>query len=256
MNQNNNTKGVFLNPNDVCNFLETYMDWVELEPDQVFCVPGVMGQDTPTGTSVVLSVDGIRCDEGSDMLTISISNGAYSLPVKTTKNPKTDIRLEEVVNIPGTFGWMDPDGHINILTCIEEEYQRDVNALLDGMEESDAKIFKNLNDREIGTRGLQLLERITAEIRENTTLYDAGVTPFQLTAYFIQVVKDHADAKSNLEKLSQTRDELTAKETESEKDRRRQAKELDIVERKENTMKDILTRSGEIISEVILPLLA
>ena len=255
----NNTYGIYFSWKDIEEIVENHLGWVEVVEDQTFCITNVMNDNTPVGTSIVVRVDGIKCEEDSDILNLSLSNGIYTLPVKIAKpNDALDIRFGHTVSVPATYGRI-VDGVLDILTDEEKEFKDAVNEQLGYREDKYADEFRKMNVRNIGGRGLLLLEKIKAEIQANDILVDEGVTPAQLVASFIELTEKYIIANKNIETLTAKHDDLLAqyKETfvEGSRNTKKLARDIGVVNRKIESNKDVADFCMNAIDAAIMPVL-
>ena len=255
-----NNYGIYFAWKDIEAIVEDHLGWVEVVEDQVFCVTNVMNDNTPVGTSIVVRVDGIKCEDDSDILMLSLSNGIYTLPVKIAKpNDALDIRFGHTVSVPATYGRI-VDGVLDILTDEEKAFKDAVNAQLGYRDDEYANEFRKMNVRNVGGRGLLLLEKIKAEIQANDILVDEGVTPSQLIASFIELTEKYIVAKGNIDALTAKHDELLAqyKETfeEGSRNTKKLARDIGVINRKIESNKDIAGFCMNAIDAAIMPVLA
>ena len=200
--ENVKATGIYFNARDIRNVVESNLDWAEVADDQIFCVPNVMNDKTPIGTSIMIGVDGIKCKEGSKSLKLILSSGIYEIEVKTkTENDAVELRLPITYPIHGTYG-QTIDGRIDILTDEEKEFSRRVKELLGNRKDNFAEMFNAVNVREIGGRGLILLEKIKSEIKNDMILCDSDVTPAELIATYVELTQTYINANCEIEKLT------------------------------------------------------
>ena len=257
--EKNNTYGIYFAWKDIEEIVESHLGWVEVVEDQIFCVTNVMNDNTPVGTSIVVRVDGIKCEEGSDMLHLSLSNGIYTLPVKISKpNDALDIRFDHTVSVPATYGRI-VDGVLDILTDEEKEFKKAVDDQLGYRDDEYANEFRKINTRNIGGRGLLLLEKIKAEIKANDILVDEGVTPAQLVASFIELTEKYIEAEKNIELLIAKHDDLLAqyKDTfeEGSRNTKKLARDIEIANRKIDANRQISNFCMSTINAAVMPVL-
>ena len=258
--EKNNTYGIYFAWKDIEEIVESHLGWVEVAEDQVFCVTNVMNDSTPVGTSIVVRVDGIKCEEDSDMLLLSLSNGIYTLPVKITKpNDALDIRFGHTVSVPATYGRI-VDGVLDILTDEEKDFKKVVDDQLGYRTDKYAEEFRKMNVRKIGGRGLLLLEKIKTEIQANDILVEEGVTPAQLIASFIELTEKYIVAGENIEALTAKHDDLLAqyKETfeEGSRNTKKLARDIEVINRKIESNREISNFCMSAIDAAIMPVLA
>ena len=254
-----NNYGIYFCWKDIEEIVESHLGWVEVVEDQLFCVTNVMNDNTPVGTSIVVRVDGIKCEEDSDILNLSLSNGIYTLPVKIAKpNDALDIRFGHTVSVPATYGRI-VDGVLDILTDEEKEFKAAVDEQLGYRDDEYANEFRKMNVRNVGGRGLLLLEKIKAEIQANDILVDEGVTPAQLVASFIELTEKYIIAQDNIASLTDKHDELLAqyKETfaEGSRNTKKLARDIEVVNRKIESNKDVACFCMNAIDAAIMPVL-
>lgn len=257
--EKNNTYGIYFCLKDIEEIVENHLGWVGVVQDQIFCVTDVMNDNTPVGTSIVVRVDGIKCEDGSDTLHLSLSNGIYTLPVKTeAPNDAMDIRFGHTVSVPATYGRI-VDGVLDILTDEEKEFKDAVNEQLGDRDDEYAHEFRNMNVRNVGDRGLLLLERIKDEIQANDILVDEGVTPAQLVASFIELTEKYIVACDNVDALTAKHDELLEKykETfeEGSRNTKKLARDIEVINRKIESNKDVAYFCMNAIEAAIMPVL-
>ena len=197
----NRTTGIFFNEQDVREVVEKHLELAEIAEGQVFCVTNIMNDKTPIGTAIMVGVDGIKCKEGSKELKLSLSSGIYELTVKTiSENDAVSLRLTESCPIHGTYG-QKVDGKIDILTDEEKAFATCVDKLLGERQDNFAEMFRAVNKREIGGRGLELLERIKTEIKNDLILTENGVTPEDLIGAFVELTGKLVAATDEIGKL-------------------------------------------------------
>jgi hypothetical protein len=257
--EKNNTYGIYFAWKDIEAIVENHLDWVEVCEDQVFCVPKVMNDETPIGTSIVCRVDGIKCEDDSDVLMLSLSNGIYTLPVKTARpNDALDYRFDHTATVPGTYGCI-VDGVLDILTDEEKAFKSVVDDQLGYRDDVYANEFRKNNIRHIGGRGLVLLEKIKAEIQANQILVDDAVTPAQLVSTFIEMTNRYIECSNNVEALMAKHEALVAeyKDTFEEGSRRTKklARDIDMINRKIESNRDMADYCLSIIDAAIMPVL-
>lgn len=257
--ENVNTRGIYFNEMDIKAIIEKHLNWAEIADGQIFCATNVMSDKTPIGTSIIVGVDGIRCEAGSDELTLIMSAGIYELAVKTTHdNDQLNIRFDNTIRVPGTYGQM-VDGVLDILTDEEKEFKKFVEDALGDRDDEYAAMFKGNNTRNIGGRGLVLLEKIKAEIKNDDILTENGVTPIQLVAVFIEKTKNYIDACKNVEDLTAKHDELLAnyKATfvEDSKPTKKLARDISVINRKIEANRQVGDFCLATINAAVLPVL-
>jgi hypothetical protein len=257
--EKNQTYGIYFCLDDIKQIVETHLNWVEILEDQIFCVTNVMNDNTPVGTSIVVDVGGIKCDADSDTVDLILSNGIYVLPVKTAKpNDAMDIRFDRTISIPATYGCI-VDGVLDILTDEEKEFKKAVDEQLGYRDDEYANQFRMVNTRNIGGRGLLLLEKVKAEIQANDMLIDACVTPIQLVSSFIEITDKYTAACKNIEDLTVKHDELLAqyKETfeENSKNTKKLARDIEMVNRKIDSNRDVSNFCLTAIDAAVMPVL-
>mgnify|MGYP003292348780 CR=1 FL=1 len=81
--ENVKATGIYFNEKDIRDVVESNLDWAEIAEGQIFCVPNVMNDQTPIGTSIMIGVDGIKCKEGSKSLRLILSSGIYEIEVSS-----------------------------------------------------------------------------------------------------------------------------------------------------------------------------
>lgn len=201
-------KGVFFNAIDIKNIIETHLNWTEVAEDQVFCEEHIMNDNALEGTSIIVGADGIECEKDSDTLMILLSGGAYKLPVKTiVANDQLSLRFDQTIPIQGTYGCLYSD-HLNILTEEEKEFQSAVIEQLGYRMDKYAEAFRRDNVREVGGRGLILLEKMKDEIKMNKILSENGTKPTDLIAVFIHITGTYVDAAEKVDELKAHREEI------------------------------------------------
>ena len=256
--ENKNT-GIYFNVEDVKAIVEKHVNWTEVVTDQVICVQGVMDDETPIGASIIVGIDGIKCENGSNILKLVASNGIYELNVQTTMpNDTISIRFKNTVSIHGTFGQM-VDGVLDILTDEEKEFSQTVNELLGDRDDEFAAAFRADNTREIGGRGLILLEKIKTEIKNDGILSADNVTPIQLTSVFIEMTKKYIEATKNIEDLNARHDEVLAQYhdtyDENSKQTKRLARDVDVINKSLDANQKISSFCVATIESAIKPML-
>lgn len=254
-----NTLGIYFNEKNIRELVEKHLEWAELEEGQTFCAKGVMSDSTPIGTSIIVGVDGIRADAGSNVLRLVLSEGIYELEVKTVKvNDAMNIRLHRTAPLPGTFGHI-VDGVLDILTDEEKEFQTHINDLLGTRDDDYANAFRADNVREIGGRGLILLEKIKAEIKSDDILSDNGITPTQLAATFIEMTEKYLDAINNVDALNEKHDALLAtyRDTydENSRDTKKLARDIEVINRKIDSNRQVGDFCKATIDAAVMPVL-
>jgi hypothetical protein len=257
--EKNSTYGIYFAWKDIEEIIEQHLNWVEVCEEQVFCVPKVLSDDTPVGTSIVCRVDGIKCEENSDTLMLSLSNGIYTLPVKTTRpNDVLDYRFGSTVSVPATYGCI-VDGVLDILTDEEKAFKQVVDEHLGYRDDIYANEFRKINIRNIGGRGLLLLEKIKAEIQDNQILVDDAVTPTQLVTTFIEMTNRYVESCKSIGDLQAKHDDLWAqyKDTFEEGSRhtKKLARDIEIINRKIESNRDIADYCLATIEAAIMPVL-
>jgi hypothetical protein len=259
MMEKNNTYGIYFCWKDIEEIVENNLGWIEIVQDQIFCVTNVMNDNTPIGTSIDVRVDGVTCESNSDTLLLSLSNGIYTLPVKMTRPQEAfDIRFDRTISAHGTYGCI-VNGTIDILTTAEKEFKKAVDDQLGYRDDIYANEFRKVNTRNVGGRGLLLLEKIKVEIKANDILVEEGVTPSQLVAFFIDMTDKYIIASKTVEDLTVKYDALQSqyKETfdENSRNTKKLARDIDIVSRKIEANKDIIKFCLATIDTVIMPVL-
>lgn len=257
--EKNSTYGIYFCWKDIEEIINAHLDWVEVIEDQIFCVTNVMNDSTPVGTSIVVRVDGIKCEEGSDILMLSLSNGIYTLPVKTARaNDELDYRFGSTVSVPATYGCI-VDGVLDILTDEEKAFKKIVDDHLGYRDDFYADEFRKINTRNIGGRGLLLLEKIKAEIQDNQILVDDDVTPAQLVTTFIEMTNRYVESAKAVEDLIAKHDDLLAKYRETFEEGSRQTKKLArdiaVINRKIDSNRDVANYCLATIDAAIMPVL-
>lgn len=257
--ENMNKIGVYFNEGDIKAIVEKYLDWAEIVEDQVFCADNVMNESTPIGTSIIVGVDGIKCDAGSDVIRLVMSSGIYELPVKTVhENDEINIRFDNRINVPGTYGQMI-DGVLDILTDEEKEFKSFVDEALGERDDEYAVILRQDNTRNIGGRGLILLEKIKAEIKNDIILASNNVTPIQLVAVFIEKTESYINSCKSVEALTEKHDALLAeyKDTyvEGSKKTKKLARDIEVINHKIDADKDVGAFCLATIESAVLPVL-
>jgi hypothetical protein len=257
--EKNSTYGIYFYWKDIEEIVEKHLNWVEVVEDQVFCVTNVMNDNTPVGTSIVVRVDGIKCDNNSDTLYLSLSNGIYTLPVKTARpNDSLDYRFNSTVSVPATYGCI-VDGVLDILTDEEKTFKKAVDEHLGYRDDMYANEFRKINTRNIGGRGLLLLEKIKAEIQDKQILVDDAVTPEQLVATFIEMTNRYVESTKAVDELIAKHDDLLAqyKETFEEGSRhtKKLARDIAVINRKIDSNRDVANYCLATINAAIMPVL-
>lgn len=258
--ENIRTKGVFFNEADIKGIVEKYLDWTELCEDQVFCAETIMNDTTPIGTSIIVGVDGIRCEDGSDVIKLVLSSGIYEIPVRTVgPNDEINVRFDETIHVQGTYGVIYEDGTLDILTDEEKEFKWAVDEQLGERDDEFAQAFRADNTRAIGGRGLVLLEKIKTEIKNDNILTSDGITPSQLVAVFIELTDKYINACANVESLTAKHDEVLAqyKDTyeEGSKATRKLAREVEVLNQKIDTNYQISEFCLATINAAVYPVL-
>ena len=256
--ENKNT-GIYFNVEDVKAIVEKHVNWTEVIGDQVICVCGVMSDDTAIGTSIIVGIDGIKCENGSDTLKLLASDGMYELAVKTAMpNDAINIRFKVTAPVHGTYGQM-VDGVLDILTDEEKEFSQTVNELLGDRDDEFAVAFRRDNTRKIGGRGLILLEKIKAEIKNDEILSADNVSPIQLTSVFIEMTKKYIEACKNVEDLTARHDELLAQYhdtyDENSKQTKRLARDVDVINKSLDANQKVSSFCTATIEAAIKPML-
>lgn len=252
-------RGIYFNEADIKQIVEGCLDWAEIEDGQVFCATNVMSDSTPIGTSIIVGVDGIKCDAGSNVLKLVMSAGIYELEVRTThENEELNISFDKTVPVPGTYGCV-VDGVLDILTDEEKEFKSFVEDALNDRDDEFANMFRKDNTRNVGGRGLILLEKVKAEIKNDDVLTANGVTPIQLAAVFIEKTESYIDACNEVAALNVKHDELLAqyRETfeEGSKPTRKLARDIEVVNRKIDASRQVSEFCLSIINAAVLPVL-
>ena len=257
--ENLNARGIYFNEADIKEIVEKHLNWAEVVEGQVFCAENVMSENTPIGTSIIVGVDGIKCDAGSDTVRLVLSSGIYELPVKTAhENDELNIRFDHTIPVPGTYGCV-VDGVLDILTAEEKEFQQFVDEALGYRDDEYANAFRKDNTRNVGGRGLILLEKIKAEIKKDDILTANGVTPIQLVAVFIEKTESYIDACKSVEELTAKHDELLTQyqETfvEDSKPTKKLARDIEVVNRKIEANRQVGDFCLATINAAVLPVL-
>ena len=258
--ENNKTYGIYFSWKDIEKIVEEQLGWVEVVEDQVFCVTDVMNDNTPIGTSIAVRVDGVSCKSDSDVLELSLSDGIYSMSVKThQKNDAFELRFDHTISVSGTYGCI-VDGVLDILTNEEKEFKKTVDDQLGYRDDEYANKFRMLNTRYPGDRSLMLLERIRAEIRANQVLVDEAVSPAQLVSAFIEMTGRYIEACKNVEKLQPQYDELSKEYegavNEGGRYAKKIARDIEILNRKLNSNRSVAAYCLANIEAAIMPVLA
>ena len=251
--------GVFLNECDIRNLVENMLDWVEVSPKQVFCAKNLMSENTPTGTSIIVGVDGIRCDAGSDTIQLVLSSGIYHLPVKTESiNDTIDIRFDQTRPICGTFGVMNGD-LLDILTEEEKQFSMAVDEQLGEREDELASLFREANKREIGERGLTLLEKMKHEIKNDYVLTENNVTPSELVASLIEATEVYENACASITELSAKIEDIEIQLSESDDEESKYTKKLkralEVLTNKKNFNIEVSDFYFNLINATVFPIL-
>ena len=254
-----NTRGIYFNEADIKAIVERHMDWVEIAEGQIFCTRDVMSDSTPIGTSIIVGVDGVKCDAGSDIIRLIMSSGIYELQVKTThSNDAVNIRFDNRIHVPGTYGQII-DGVLDILTDEEKEFKQFVDEALGYRDDEYANLLRRDNTRNVGGRGLILLEKIKAEIKNDIILTSNGVTPIQLVAVFIEKTESYIDACKSVEELTARHDALLIeyKDTyeDGSKKTRKLARDIEILNKKIDADRDVGEFCLATINAAVLPVL-
>jgi hypothetical protein len=218
-----------------------------------------MSDNTPIGTSIIVGVDGIRCEEDSDELKLILSSGIYEIPVKTeTPNDKLEIRFDRTVPVPGTFGQLVND-EIDILTDTEKKFKETVEKMLGDRTDEYAELFRKDNVREIGGRGLILLEKAKAEIKKDDILADTNISPLNLIATFIEITEKYVESCEKVEKLANRHEVLvnTYKGTfvEGGKRTKKLARDIELINSKIDSNNNIMSYCLATINAAVLPVL-
>ena len=256
----NNTYGIYFSWKDIEKIVEEQLGWVEVVEDQVFCVTDLMNDHAPIGTSIAVRVDGIACENDSNVLKLSLSNGIYSMQVKThQKNDAFELRFDHAISVSGTYGCI-VDGVLDILTNEEKEFQKMVDDQLGYRGDEYANRFRMLNARYPGDRSLRLLERIRTEIRANQVLIDEAVSPAQLVSAFIEMTERYVESCENIEKLKPQYDELSKEYekvmNEGGRYAKKLARDIEILNRKLNSNRSVADYCLANIEAAIMPMLA
>lgn len=258
--ENVKTVGVFFNANDVEAVIERHLDWAELVEGQVFCAGKIMSSATPIGTTIIVGVDGMRCDEDSDVVTLILSDGIYELQAKlTTPNDDAfDIRFDQEVPIYGTYGQMI-DGVLDILTDEEKVFKNAIDTALGDRTDEYAEMFRKDNVRKIGGRGLILLEKFKTEVKNDDILIENSITPIELAEVFIDVTKKCVEARENIVLLNTRLHNLTAQREETyvegSKQTKKLTKDIDVTNRKLGVNRQTYDFCMATINAAILPVL-
>ena len=257
--ENIKTYGVYFNETDIKEIVEKHLDWAEIAEEQIFCASNMMSENTPIGTSIIVGVDGIKCEAGSDTIRLVLSSGIYELPVKTTlENDELDIRFDHTIPVPGTYGQLI-NGVLDILTEEEKEFKKFVDDALSYRTDEYANMFRKDNTRNIGGRGLILLEKIKEEIKREEILISSGITPIQLIAVFIEKTESYIEACANVERWTEKHDKLLAqyKDTfeEDSKHTKRLARDIEIANRKIDANRQVGDFCLATINAAVLPVL-
>lgn len=200
--------GVFLNEKDIKKLIEKYMNWVEIVPGQIFCAENIMSDQTPSGTSIMVNVDGIKTVNGEDVVRLVLSSGIYELPVKVTMQmDDRDIRFDQTQPLPGTYGALE-DGQLNILTDEETVFCDHVNKLLGNRTDEYAERIRRDNIRNVGGRGLILLEKMKEEIKKDPILKNSLVSPTQLVSMFIVLTAQLKELEVECDDLTKRQEDL------------------------------------------------
>ncbi len=258
-NENVKMAGVYLNTDDIKRIIESTMDWVEIVEGQTFCAKNVLKETTPIGTSIIIGIDGIKCEEGSDEIKLVISSGVYELPVKTAHpNDEMSIRFDYTIPIPGTFGVIGVDG-LDILTNEEKEFKAAINEMLGDRTDEYAEMFRKDNERAIGGRGLVLLEKAKAEIKNEDILADNDVTPIQLMSTFIELTERYVETCGKLAQLDQRHADLLKmyEDTyeEGSKKTKKLAKDVEVIDKKIGMSKQLIDYCLATINAAVMPVL-
>ena len=257
--ENMNMRGVYFNEADIKGIVEKYLEWAEVADDQIFCADNVMSDNTPIGTSIIVGVDGIKCDAGSNIVRLVMSAGIYELPVMTNhENDELNIRFDNTIPVPGTYGQI-VDGVLDILTDEEKEFKYVVNEALGYRDDEYANAFRKDNMRNIGGRGLILLEKIKAEIKNDDILRDDEITPTQLVSVFIEITEKYLNACKNVEELTAKNEDLVAQYNdtfeEGSKRTKKLARDIEVVNRKINANRNVGDFCLATINAAVLPVL-
>lgn len=251
--------GVYLNAKDIKKIVEENLEWTEVSEDQTFCVKGIMSDATPIGTSIIVGVDGIKCEEESEEVKLILSSGIYEISVKTENvNDALEINFDKTIPIPGTFGEYK-NGKLDILTKEEKKFKDSVDNMLKDREDEFAELFRKDNTREIGGRGLVLLEKIKAEIKNDDVLTDNEITSFQLISTFIELTKKYVDSCNAVEKLQKKHDalleEYRATFEEDSKKTKKIARDIEVANRKIDSNDRAMNYYSATIRAAVMPVL-
>lgn len=254
-----NNCGIFLNAEDIKNIVESKLEWAEVKDGQIFCARNVMNEKTPIGTSIIVGVDGMRCKEGSNEIELLLSNGIYDIVVKTeSENDEFNIRFNKTMPVPGTFGEM-VDGELDILTEEEKEFKYSIEELLGDRTDEYAEMFRKDNTREIGGRGLILLEKVKTEIKNDDVLTENDITPAQLIATYIDMTERYVSAKNTVAALDEKHDELLERYRntfeEGSRMTKKLAKDIEIVNKKIVANNQLMEYCAATIKAAVLPVL-
>ena len=257
--ENVKATGIYFNEKDIREVVEKNLDWAEVAEGQIFCVPNVMNDRTPIGTSIMIGVDGIKCKEGSKSLKLILSSGIYEIEVKTvSENDSVELRLPSTLPIHGTYGQV-MNGKIDILTDEEKVFSKRVDELLGNRTDNFAEMFRNANAREIGGRGLVLLEKIKAEIKNDMILSESDVTPAELMATFVELTEKYMNATREIEKLTakiETNKDLLKLEADPDsRIARKLERDIKSAERKIKTNEKIAEFCNATIKAAVLPVI-
>ena len=257
--ENVRERGGYLNAKDIKEIVESHIEWADVVEGQVFCAKNIMSENTPIGTSIIVGVDGIKCDENSDIVRLILSSGIYEIPVKTESvNDVIDIRFDKTLPIPGTFG-EEIDGVIDILTDEEKKFKDTVDHMLENRNDEYAELFRRDYMREIGGRGIVLLEKAKAEIKNDDILSDNDVTPYQLISTFVEITERYVNANETIERLNSKHDNLleSYRDTyeEGSKRTKKLARDIEMVNRKIDSNHQIVNYCLATINAAILPVM-
>ena len=145
------------------------------------------------------------------------------------------------------------------MTNEEKEFRKAVDEQLGNRDDVYACEFRKVNTRDVGGRGLLLLEKIKAEIQANDILAEEGVTPTQLALFFIDITERYVTACKNVDGLKVKYGELTARyqETfdEGSKNTKKLARDIDMMSRKIEANEDMSKFCLATINAAIMPML-
>lgn len=251
--------GVFFHEEDIKEIVEKNLDWAEVVEGQVFCAHNVMNDNTPIGTSIIVGVDGLQCKDDDDTVTLILSSGTYVLQVKTKQvNDDMTIRFDKTIPVPGTFGRME-NGVLDILTDEEKEFKAVVDEHLGNRDDEYAQMFRRDNVRNIGGRGHVLLEKIKAEIKDDEILMSDGITPTDLVCVFIEMTEKFVNAQKNIKELTEKHDVALSQYhdtyVDGTKQTRRFARDVEVLNRKIDSNKQVGEFCMDVINAAVLPVL-